>query len=90
MQATTGDQKLGGRNLDELLVEVIALRIEEERSVDVTHDRQVLHKIRTICEGIKKQFLGEVDEVTFRLETQTMYDQTELEEYETVVTLDDF
>ena len=36
MQATTGDQKLGGRNLDELLVEVIALRIEEEREVDVT------------------------------------------------------
>ena len=50
----------------------------------------MIHKIRTVCEGIKKQFLGEVDEVTFRLETQTMYDQTELEEYETVVTLDDF
>ena len=43
-----------------------------------------------LCEQMKKQFVDGVDVVNFKLEAQALYDQTELDEYETLVSQDDF
>lgn len=90
VQATSEDARLGGREIDELLVDKIVKRIENEKQVDITSDKHLLHKIRMHCEQMKKQFVNGVDVVNFKLEAQALYDQTELEEYETLVSQDDF
>lgn len=74
VEATTGDSMLGGREIDELLVDDIVKRIDDEKGVDVSTDKHVLHKIRTLCEGLKKQFFDGVEEVSLKLEAMTLYD----------------
>jgi len=54
VEAVAFDRNLGGRNLDELLVQYLAKKIKEENKLDVFTNTKALLKLRKECDRIKQ------------------------------------
>lgn len=52
--ATSGDTHLGGEDFDSLLVEYISKEIKKKLKKDVSKNDQVLRRLRTECEKVKR------------------------------------
>jgi molecular chaperone DnaK len=53
VKATSGDTKLGGRDMDERIVEWLLQRLEERTKVDARHDRMAMIRLREAAEFAK-------------------------------------
>ncbi len=53
VKATSGDTKLGGRDMDERIVEWLATKLEERSGVDARHDRMASIRLREAAEVAK-------------------------------------
>lgn len=54
VKASRGNNKLGGKDFDNKIVEFIVSKIKEEYSVDVTKDERVMARVNAVAEEVKK------------------------------------
>ena len=54
VKATLGETHLGGRDLDNRMVELFLKEIKCKFKKDLSGDRRALHRLRTACERAKR------------------------------------
>lgn len=52
--STSGDNKLGGDDFDQKIIDLLALEIKSQSSVDVTKDKAVMQRLKEAAEKAKK------------------------------------
>ena len=55
VKSSAGDNKLGGKDFDEMLVKHVADKFKEDNDVDLHEDRTALNRLTEACEKAKKE-----------------------------------
>ena len=53
VQSVSGDLRLGGRDFDEVLVELLLRKLREEEDLDIRQGHKTMVQLQILCEGAK-------------------------------------
>ena len=77
VEATRGDMNLGGRDLDEVVVNHCLEKFKEETGVDLSGDKRARGRLYPFCEQAKKN-LSEEGQYTAEVRLENFHEDTEL------------
>ena len=58
VQSTSGDTKLGGTDMDQLLMDYVKEEFRKKEGVDLSSDKKAMERLREACEKAKIQLSG--------------------------------
>jgi len=58
VQSTSGDTKLGGTDMDQLLMDYVKEEFRKKEGVDLSSDKKAMERLREACEKAKSQLSG--------------------------------
>lgn len=58
VKATSGDNKLGGDDFDQVIIDFLVSEFKKENGIDLSHDRMALQRLKDAAEKAKKDLSG--------------------------------